>query len=64
MIDRTLWVTQSIKCFTEAPKDIFLISVGISQIISNVPGAVLISQFSHCFDAIYWVIRYFSGVSR
>lgn len=54
MIDRTLWVTQSIKYFTEAPKDIFLISVGISQIISNVPGAVLISQFSHCFDAIYW----------
>ncbi|GAA6112358.1 MAG: SLC13 family permease [Apilactobacillus sp.] len=54
MISKMPIVSEYIDHFIKTPQSTFLTSIGISQIISNVPCAVLIAKFSGHFSAIYW----------
>lgn len=54
MIGRMPIVSEAIYHLIKTPQSTFLTSIGISQIISNVPCAVLIAKFYSHFSAIYW----------
>lgn len=53
MISRFTWIVNVINHFTGNSIATYLTSVGSSEVISNVPTAVLISKFSGNFSAIY-----------
>lgn len=53
MISRFTWIVNMINHFTGNSIATYLTSMGSSEVISNVPTAVLISKFSGNFSAIY-----------